>query len=623
MAVKNTAENNNNNNNGGPAQNSGAGQQEHGNNFEAQQQTVKPSTLGGGFGSPIGAGIITANNGSADTTRLAADMLKFYTEKMPSEYIPKINILTKEPFRLAYDTIVVSNIHAGVVYYHLIIMEATGIKCMTAKDISATLSSMLPQQMQNIHQYISTPDMAIDNDLHEIVTAVLKEEYKTATGFYPTDGLVINTHVETDRVFGNIAATASNANISAINTAAQGDLNLKDAITGNQTLEFETLINSGTAVDTLGNPVRNDILINLVSKERTQNHKSMNGGDARVIVTAVNAYVDTLVSQKTLPATFGAAGGLITRYHPHIIINNATTSVKTVNYMLLNIIAGTIALNESIWLAPLLKDDVSTSNIGALNILTNIENNAKGLGSVLNLNDKKLTKEQAFGMIKDMISEAGVLSYDVKAYGENAAVESILVAASSSSNAAVIKGARKKLVQACHSLTNGAFPLDFDINSIFATEGADVPAGYYDTSKGLEDIANVDMAFVATQTGDVNAITDAAISKLPKSKSGADSFLTTTNIIAQHVPGAVITGKKTRVTFNTAFLNTLIASAKTAGLVPTYNPEVILANNSNLATVGNVYANAFNNNIQGFNPHMVAGSNAFIMPNTMGGYTHY
>lgn len=579
-------------------------------NYEQPKMEMNNNPFGGsiGFGS---RDIFTmyANQGSDYTTGLAKAIMETY-KNIPSAIRPRVSILDKEVINnLAYSAIVVSTLSDNEVNYFTILLEATGRKAMRASEIISEVNAA--NKMQGQRPMIYTTDDAIDSVLHQEIRTALEKEYGRVA-IQSVDGMVVPVnHQEITAVTPKIAAIAYNA--CAVDAAlAKGDvkdLNITEAKnkTNNSVLRLESNMSRLPAINEVGAPVRADWKIDLNIVDMASQMTSLNLQNNKITLAKTAGFVDAIPEEVATPTMPGMPPVTNIRLRPHIVVTNNATFTPTTGYMLLGLISSLVMTNKNMWLAAVMPKD-SKNNVGALNLMTNLENNQNRIGSVLDLGSKKNTTDEIYALIKQMFALDPMVSMDVASFGPQTFYTSILATAAQPGNAKAKMHAAKELVQVASWLTSGHFPADFHINEIFANSGVIVPTGTWADKTGERDIRDIDLAFIASQTGDMTLMNRWVLSNLPKEASGLDPYLTKVDIISKIVPDAEINGKAVRVTFSSKFITTLVNAAAAAGLDARYEPEIKFVESNNISIMGNYLANAGITNASGFaREHINAG----------------
>ena len=561
------------------------------------------------FNAALGFGVsnifsMSNNLGSEYTNELAGNIQKMY-DKLPKLERPKVSILDKDIMgKFAYSSILVSLDLKTTVNYYIILLEATGREPLTANDYIAEIQTA--QRNINHRAIVYTTDDAVDTYMHEEIMKALKIEYPTATNFVSMDGLIIpSVQHDTLAVSSKVASIAYNACRSqkAFLSGASKDINISAALAKAPTtiLKLESNMLKQTTADEVDNPVRSDWIIELNAIDTANNTSSINLQNAKQTLTQVSGFVDAIPEEVVMPVMYGAPAVTNIRLHPHVIIDSNATYAPTPGYAMLGLISGLVMTNENMWLASVMpKDAKGVRNTGALNLLTNIENNSNRIGEVADLSSKKTKVDEAYGLLRQMYSLAPIVSYDIQSFGPQTNYTSQFALAAQPGNNEHKLNAAKQIIETAVWLTNGSFPAEFNINSIFSSTGIMIPTGKWSDKSGERDIRDIDAAFIATQTGDIETVHRWVLSGVPQEATGLDPYTTRVDIISKLVPSAVITGRTVRVTFTSEFITTLMAAATASGLDLSYEPEVKFAETNNLGIMSGVLANAGVGNIGGF-----------------------
>jgi hypothetical protein len=579
------------------------------NNTQGNTPTSTPHTnasLGGteqmsiGFGqTPFG--LMASNQGSAYTMGVATALLEAYKQQ-PQAMRPKVSIFDKEVMDgIAYSTIVVSKQAGSVVYYYTILLEATGRRPMKASEVVAEVAQAIKS---NQRPYIFTPDEAIDNELHKVILHGLGREY-TAEDFVSVEGMVVNTgHDAAEAIAMAIAPIALNALIVESNLSGGDalDLNLGDIrFDQNMMLKIEANFSTPTSYDQTHRPVRSDWRIELLKVNTSNQFRSLNVSDSRQTLSSVSGFIDAIPVDVQLPAYPGMPATTQTRFRPHIIITNNDVVTPSIGFSLLGLISGMIITSKDMWTAGVVPRGDRTP--GALNMVTNLEGNPNGIGSVLDLSGKKYTADEIYSTVGKMFSLEPIVSMDVPSFAPQTSYLSIFATAAQPGNSENKQAASKELIAAANRLTNGNFPADFPVNKIFASSGIIIPTGVWADKSGERDIRDIDLMFIASKTQDLKLMQQFVASSLPREISNVDSFLTRVDVISKIVPDAEINGKAIRVTFTPEFITTLTNSAVSAGLDVSYEPEIVFTENTGIGLAGQFYGNAGVTGASGFARH--------------------
>lgn len=570
-----------------------------------------------GFGS--GLHLMASGNGAEYTSTIGKYMQELYAQ-LPDK--PKVHVLDRERItNLNYSCIVVSLPNKnGEVCYHITLLSSTGLEVLKASDIVAEARRVMRDA--NSQARIYTPSDAINSRLNDVVLRELSAVYKDAA-YIPCDGTVIPaTGLVTEEVAKRAAVIAYNA-VKAEAMLSGGeiaDLNVRDALqmsreNGRRGLRLEYNMYPTTVLDIVGKPARQDFKVDLV--EIAQETFFEMNADTTKRLLSVGGFVDAIYEDIPMQQFQPSMSPVFTRrLHPNIVITNNDALSPTQGFMFLGIAAATLMTRPELWIPSLAAiDHKSRNNPGGLNILTNIEGEQQG--TPLDLSPKKVTTEQQYAVLKQMYSLSPIISYDVEVFGPNAHYASVIGAAADPNNsnrAACLD----EIIQTCVQLTDGLFPHDFSTADIFATDGVVVPLGHWMDKNGERDIRDVDLAFVANQTGDMSIINKWAGTSLPHTVTGIDPYLTRVEVIEQLMPDADITGKAIRVTFTNKFITTLTQALERAGLSPRYESSVILNEQYNTSQFNDYLAAASLGNINMGSHGGVSGNSMFTPYGFMG-----
>jgi len=580
-----------------------------------------------GFGGAT-LGLLGATRGAEYTNAIAKTMSEMYANLTNP---PKVNVFDRERLpNLAYSCIVVSATAADSVVYHITLLEATGAEPMKASDIVAEATRALREPGQQARIY--TPDDAINGKLHNIVLTELAAQYGAGSSFVSADGMVVHqSNLDITDLAMRVAAIAYNSVSTEVklSSGTYADLNITDAIresglggSGRNNFKLETNLYHSTAANIIGSPVRQAFKVDLVEVEQASNFEL--NADTRRRLVSVSGYIEAIRADIPIPTQPGMVPMHATRLHPNIIMSNNDTVSPTEGFMLLGLAACTVMSQPELWLQSLASIDAKSPNSpGGLNTITNIENNQNGTGTVLDFSSKSVTSDEHYAALKRMYSQAPIFSYDIESFGAQSYYTSVLAAAASPDDSQSRYDALAEIVDTCVQLTNGNFPADYPTNKIFATSGIVIPMGYWMDKTGERDIRDVDMAFVANQSGDANLVNKWCMTSLPRNVTGHDPFLTKIEIINQFIPDAVINGKAVRVMFTNVFIETLTRAIESAGLSAQYDSGMVMTEQYDTAQFSDYLATAGLSQAAGFARQYANGSNGIYTGYSQMGHNRF
>lgn len=574
---------------------------------------------------------MASNLGSEYINKLAQEMLGAYGQ-LPAGDRPKVSILDKDVINnLAYSSLVVHMKNEQFANYFIILLEGTGREPMTADAIIAEVNSTQQRSSGQQQPYVYTTGDAIDSVLHDEVQAALMAEYGDDVKLRSVDAVVVpHTQHETAQIAIRLAAIGFNAcrTDAVIATGKLKDFNIVAAKSKspNTVLKLDTNMLKQTVNDEVDNPVRSDFIVELNATDISQQTQSLNLQNSKNTLARVSGFIDAIPEEIAIPTMAGMPTMTNIRLHPHQIVTSNAVQTPTPGNMLLGVISSLVMTNQNMWLASVMPHDnrKGVRNIGALNLLTNLENNQNGIGEALDLTGKKITTDESYALIKQMFSLPPIVSYDIESFGAQTFYTSSLAIAAQPGNGPAKIEAAHEIIATANWLTNGNFPKDFNPNEIFVNSGIVIPLGRWSDKSGERDIRDVDAAFIATQTQDVSMINKWVLSGLPREASGMDPYITKVDLIAKLIPGAIITGKAVRVTFSEKFITMLMNAAMAAGLDARYEPEITFMETNNIAMVGNYMAGAgLSGNAAGFAKQSMNNAPMYQTPYSAGGYNRY
>jgi len=590
-------------------------------------------TFGGKKFSTMASGL-----GSEYLNKLSDELKAIYASEAGNGYQAKVTVLDREvKSNLAYSAVIVSIAKSNKVAYFIMQLEGTGRKPLDAATVMQEYNNLARSYNPNKINDIYVASDAIDVVLFNEIKDTLKKTYGEHYNFYSVDGVVI-PYYNNDlspaalRPIASIAYNACLVEIGKINKEFR-DLNISEAIkeAPGAYLKIDSNLLPTTIMDAAGKPIRADWQIELNSIDNRNVAQSLNLQNNRTRVCKTTGFVDAMQEEFTVQALPGAASTSMIRLRPHVILTSMDTDMPTTGYALLAIISSVVMVRPNMWLAAVApKPNDQLHDIGKLNISTNLENNSSGFGEPLDLRDSKLNSQELFSLIKQMYSLDAMFSIDIDAYGTYSNFASIFGVAAAPANSDVGDkkyAAAQEILSTAVWLTNGAFPHNFPANEIFLNDGVNIPTGTWTDKDGAtRDIRDLDLSAIATLSAPNQVsenINKWTLSNVPQSVSGIDPFITKVDIISKLIPNAEISGKATRVTFSSKFIQTLSSACASAGFETRYDPEVQFTEQSSIAAIGNYLSGAGIGQQSADFARSFAGGNSYQTPYATAGFNRF
>ena len=542
-----------------------------------------------GFGS--GLRLMKSDAGDAVVTRFVEALRLMYKETK----VGVASVETRDYPNLAYSSVVVYAQFGDTVYNYIILIEDTGRAPLTATQIVEEITAM---QRSGGFADVYVASDAIDKEYMLAVDDLIRKRVGAGKfgNIVNLDGVVVHygeVEDSTIRTVGAMAYNAINAQVD-IESGEVTDISIPLALqaVNNASLVITSRTTQQTITDHVGSAKRSDFRLSLgVVNRANRTVGSPNAKQGDVMVTSVSGYIDAFPDEVQMPnAPYGQFVNQRQRLmglHPHIIVNLVDAAEPTVGYALMSIITGRLMAQDNMLMSSLLPASRSAEHqVGSLNVITNAEGNANGVGEVIDLLDKGLTSDETVMIIRRMFSLAPIYSIDIEKYGPSYYTESAFSAAGGQADEANSRAAAKAIMDTASWLTGNHF--DFAGHSPFVGEGIVLPAGYWIDRNGVKrDIAEIDLAFIANHTGgDVSIMNRYVNSCLPSSRTGLDPYIERCAVIADIVGNAVIEGKVTRLMFSVEFIESLERAAVAAGFTVSYDAAITLSNQNIFGQIG-------------------------------------
>ena len=554
--------------------------QQQTNSGQAQMGQTGASNDFLGFGLNPNLAFLSTTNGSIYANELLAEGNKFIAgqQNIIKTELSLLDIEGAYSGMLAYSTIIVATNINGKLYFHPVLIEKTGQSQLTVGRIVSEYAAATQNRFNNPKaSSLYTAADAIDTILVDHCEKFLRQKYGKDAKLINTEASVIwSTNDEVTSLAAAFVTTAYNANIaeSLVVDKISGDINITQAIRGGKQLRLRSAIGAASGTSGAGEPLKTDFALSLMvsngNQQQTLSPNSQGNGDIPVL--SLSGCIEFIAERTPLPQTFGQPTVDAVRFRPNIVLNNiSNVQYPTAGYLGLSIAVGAMMLDKNMY-NQVLVQQAAVRDIGTLNVMANLEGNANKQGAVLPLGDKKYKPEEIAHLVAQLVPLAPALSIDVTSGSNKSYLLSILNAIAQDNDIAKRNAAGKFFISSLVTLTNGIFPADFDVNSLFINSGVMLPAGFFADGKGkLKDINEIDLQYVIKSGADNRAIYEMALANLPQISNGTvDPMATKINMLNMAAPDAIIYSKTRRLTFTSAFIGTLASALKQAGLVIGY-----------------------------------------------------
>lgn len=548
----------------------------HGANQQAQaqeQNTAAPTAarrggfMGGGlFGAPISKGL-----GSEYLNKIAEGLTEKYKTAHPDMKL-SVHIVDQvnEP-ALAYSVIVVTGqmkAAPGTIAAHVLIIEGTN-------DRLTPLFENVGGQSVEITRVTSD---AFDRRMEAIIRERLNKAYPNAQ-INIIDGCVVPMEFEPTNLthMHNLALNAGLACGTDLQMRVDDfrDINIANEVKGTMLVDIQPT--HGQIEDTIGMPVRSDVAINFRSQRPNQGQdQSVNSNDRDIQIASLSGFVDMMYApmaanqgnywspQQQAPQKFAA----------RLVLTNLRTEIGYTPGMVLLALVNAMTLNNNgNWIqvfrpTPGRSKEVDMRDIGALNIIGNMEGNQNGFGVPPETKTQDFSLQDLGRFVATLVRPGLTISLDVPDCSSTTWYLSIFRDASMGKT-----GAIDAIYHAACELTNGQFQNHFSRGTpMFEDVNNRVHLGYWTDKNGQRrDIRDIDFLAIANLHGRKNPLDLMAWSNtflnynIPLQMRLAQRRKM---IEAATSMSAVFNGMGTRVTPSAAFLRALALSCSEAGLSP-------------------------------------------------------
>lgn len=572
--------------------------------------TIPPQSTGNG-NILDGFGFITSNSGAAYTNKAMSGIEKAIKDLISAgkDIDLFMNVFDNTIYTsLRYSAIALTGLYKKQAFVYIVTLESTGDRRpQTASEAMNSVYELArPQQggVRGVDQSNYTADQAFDVVLTDLViksVSAAPDAPKNSGDYVVVGGAVVPFDTDTDLVARNLVIDAANAIFSSsrIDSGEKKDINIAE-IKQQDNSDLSITVSHGrqNVLNGVSKPISAEFLVEVNRNPRSTQAASLNVKQEQVNLTKVTGIIDAMPIPVTLPANNGMPNSsvTVTRYRPQIIITGINALIPTPNFYLLALVSSLVMTQRPAYIDNLYKASNDSKDLGALNILANLENNPSGIGAIGDLHDKKRKPEDVMNIIAQMFTGDPIVSLDVESFGYASAFAAYFTAAASSTDSKNRDGARQFIINSASRLTNGEFPADFDKNAIFAGPGVTMPGGWLQDNSGVKDLRTINFAAVAKRTADPTKLYEWNLTSAgrgyPYNNISLQPYDGRVKIIADLAPDAVIHNKIIRVTFSSAFITTLVNSIVRAGLSMKYNPMNTYMENLSMNNIVDFYSQA-------------------------------
>lgn len=382
--------------------------------------------------------------------------------------------------------------------------------------------------------------------------------------------------IENEDICHKIAAGslfAIHTNLRSLSTSGK-DLNLKNA-RNDSSLNVQLSFGNPNTANSVGMPVRSDVVISTVATRTGAQASGM--AERQNVVAKATGYLDVVWNPVAPQQTFfGQPQGPVAtqKYMPHFIITSLDCPALTTLQAQLFALATTPVLAENhAWAKGFDRKvggqtigGLDISDIGALGIEANLENNQTGYGARVDLKADQYRGDNFYRFMALLFRQDLLISMDVEDIGPDTWTKLPFLSACHSQRAAQV------LLQAADNLTGGEFGNIYRSmggNGQPVTETGDmIHMGYVEDNNGRRDIREIDHIAVANILGDRDPgqIINWSNSFFAKNINVNKRISDRAKIIGFCEGGNVVfTGKAHRITFDPVFLAALCTAISRAG----------------------------------------------------------
>lgn len=557
-------------------------------NDQEQHGTDYQESFGGAIADPFGIGIFMhADQGSEYLNAFteAIKDLKLDVNKKGLDFkttLIKMDKNNLEFSNLEYSVIIVSSKgnKSDNVYYHIILLEATGSR---PRQVVNIMDELKQSRNMNLPLYVASD--AFDIILEQEVTDLLQAQYDTKKeNLISTNGVVVPYDQDPKEIAERVCTFALNTNLAhyAMETNYIRNINLPAYIqsTKNTFLQMDIVHVAEGGRTALGRPLRSDFSLGVTQVAGKQQSQYLNRRANNISLLNASGYLEYL--PKTVSLGMGMEQKTIL---PAIIVNEVHGIKPTLDVMIMAMLSATAFANQSQLLSLLLS---SKRDLGVLNYITNLEQSKSGFGEKLKLSTGKISKEKVIEALSKIFEPAPIVHMETEVYGANFDAMASFCGLNDMSIAAE---ANESIVLTLEDMLG----TKMQHREVAMNEGILLPLGtWVDRNGNKRSIEEIDLAFVIENTNDPSLVYKWISSNVPMSITGQDPYVTKLEVINALIPNAEITAKAVRVPIDSAFLAEAATKAANIGFNPKLESAVNVGFTSynDLSAIASSYANA-------------------------------
>lgn len=467
-------------------------------------------------------------------------------------------------------------------FYYIVLFKSTGRRDKTASEIMGTITGNTIDNSK--YNELWTTDEAINDNYHKFIVDKLYKDYgidyeresKLQNGVKPVllEGVIIHeeesdTDMLAQRIFC-LVGTVFVTQLSLSELIGLRDLNIKEAMktASNRFLNIDTYYSDKNTEGPFGDLYRTDFTANLIYKpsNKTFTPQQLNSyTESDETICTIGGFVTAIPIQHIDNIT----RTMVYRYRPQIVITRIDLDFPTVNYLMTAILTSLVMVERPQFLSSLYYGPITDP--GILNIVSKID----GEKGATKIRDPKLTREAAMEFLSDVVSAEPVITIDIPHYNDSSNYLSIM-----SGCAGGFRYAGEEFISHVSELTGGAFDANFSPMDVFQNSGVTIPLGYWNSKHGKRDLRDVDYAFILANTQDINLANRWIRSDVPGGCQDIGEYFAKVDVISKIIPDAVITGKATRLSFTSNFINHFKEALRAIGFTAIHEPSVNLFGNT-------------------------------------------
>lgn len=448
-----------------------------------------------------------------------------------------------------------------IVHYYTVLLTATGRNPLTAAEFVESEIRAKQNNVKNREKFTYADVMNANLDI-TVRKCILQEVGKDAV-LKNCDGMFFKGDIKSEHAARGVIIHAYN-NIQNVKIQGKIGLDLVDIVNRNREENLNTRFWFNVEsvytdmYDDMGNIHHATFKAQFGQESLTNQDYALNSTQVNEVLVELHGFISPQIA--TRKEMMNGMEVLVEGISPNIVITNVVCNIPDTSSNILAIAVAGMMGNTNNW-TKILMDQGDKMKLGALNFETKKYPNPNNPSKIPSINFGELAYEDKLDYIRRTFDCPPNISFDVTSNYTNNNLNFLYFAENISSNdveRAAIEGSNRDFEAGIKTLVRDKF--DYRGNKIVSK--ITIPYGYVTNKRGeCSDIRNITLPSIlhATNGEDKNVV---QFFRLMLAPNNPHAFTNYVEVIKNFYGAAVIESKTTRVTFNNAFINSLMKAVK-------------------------------------------------------------